>query len=41
MSPIPTETLDTRFSTVIGFDDEAASRQATAIIKKAVKKIEK
>ena len=35
------QVVDTRFSAVMGFEDEAASTQATALIKKAVKKIEK
>ena len=35
------QVIDTRFSAVMGFEDEAASKQATTLIKKAVKKIEK
>ena len=35
------QVIDTRFSAVMGFEDEAASKQATALIKKAVKKIAK
>ena len=35
------QVIDTRFSAVMGFEDEAASKLATTIIKKAVKKIEK
>jgi hypothetical protein len=35
------QVIDTHFSAVMGFDDEAASTQATTLIKKAVKKIEK
>jgi hypothetical protein len=35
------QVVDTRFSAVMGFEDEAASKQATALIKKAVKKLEK
>ncbi|MGO9115010.1 MAG: hypothetical protein ACLP9L_37845 [Thermoguttaceae bacterium] len=35
------QVIDARFSAVMGFQDEEASKQATAIIKKAVKKIEK
>ena len=35
------QVVDTRFSAVMGFEDEAASKQATTLIKKAVKKIEK
>ncbi|MGO9110243.1 MAG: hypothetical protein ACLP9L_13540 [Thermoguttaceae bacterium] len=35
------QVIDTRFSAVIGFEDEAAAKQATVLIKKAVKKIEK
>ena len=35
------QVIDTRFSAVMGFEDEEASKQATAMIKKAVKKIEK
>jgi hypothetical protein len=35
------QVIDTRFSAVMGFADEATSKKATAIIKKAVKKIEK
>ena len=35
------QVIGAQFSTVMGFADEAASKQATAIIKKAVKKIEK
>ncbi len=35
------QVIDKRFSAVMGFDDEAASKQATALIKKAVKGIER
>jgi len=35
------QVIDARFSAVIGFASEAASKQATTLIKKAVKKIEK
>ena len=35
------QVVDARFSAVMGFEDEVASTQATALIKKAVKKIEK
>jgi hypothetical protein len=35
------QVVDTRFSAVIGFEDEPASEQAVAIIKKAIKKLEK
>jgi hypothetical protein len=35
------QVVDTRFSAVMGFEDEAASKQATTLIKRAVKKIEK
>ena len=35
------QVIGTRFSAVMGFEDEAASKQATTLIKKAVKKIEK
>ena len=35
------QVIDARFSAVMGFEDEAASKQATTLIKKAVKKIEK
>ena len=35
------QVIDTRFSVVMGFADEAASKQATTLIKKVVKKIEK
>jgi hypothetical protein len=35
------QVIDARFSAVMGFDDEAASKQATTLIKKAVKRIEK
>ena len=35
------QVVDARFSAVVGFGDEAASKQATALIKKAVKKLEK
>jgi hypothetical protein len=35
------QVVDTRFSAVIGFEDEPASLRAVAIIKKAVKKMEK
>ena len=35
------QVVDARFSAVMGFDDEAASKQATMLIKKAVKNIEK
>jgi hypothetical protein len=35
------QVLDDRFSAVMGFDDEAASKQATTLIKKAVKQVEK
>ena len=35
------QVIDTRFSAVMGFEDEAASKQATTLIKKAVKAIEK
>ncbi len=34
------QVIDAQFSAVMGFDDEAASKQATTLIKKAVKKIE-
>ena len=35
------QVIDARFSAVMGFEDEAASKQATTLIKKAVKEIEK
>ena len=35
------QVIDTRFSAVMGFEEEEASKQATALIKKAVKKFEK
>ena len=35
------QVVDKRYSAVMGFGDEAASKQATTLIKKAVKKIEK
>ena len=35
------QVIDARFSAVMGFDDEAASKQATTAIKEAVKAIEK
>ena len=35
------QVIDARFSAVIGFEEEEASKQATTLIKKAVKKIEK
>jgi hypothetical protein len=35
------QVIDSRFSAVMGFEDEAASKQATTIIKKAVRTIEK
>ena len=35
------QVIDTRFSAVIGFEEEEASKQATTLIKMAVKKIEK
>jgi hypothetical protein len=35
------QVIDKHFSAVMGFEDEAASKQATTLIKKAVKKIEK
>jgi hypothetical protein len=35
------QVINARFSAVMGFDDEAASKQATTLIKRAVKKIEK
>jgi hypothetical protein len=35
------QVIDARFSAVMGFEDEAASKQATALIKKAVKGLEK
>ncbi len=35
------QVIDTRFSAVMGFEDEPASQQATTIIKKAIKKMEK
>jgi len=35
------QVVDARFSAVMGFEDEAVSKQATTLIKKAVKKIEK
>ena len=35
------QVIDTRFSAVMGFEDEAASKQATMLIKKAVRRIEK
>lgn len=35
------QVIDTRFSAVMGFADEAAAKQATALIKKAATKIEK
>ena len=35
------QVIDTRFSAVIGFASEAASKQATLLIKKAVKLVEK
>jgi hypothetical protein len=35
------QVVDARFSTVMGFEDEAASKQATTLIKKAVKKTKK
>jgi hypothetical protein len=33
------QVIDARFSAVMGFEDEAASKQATTLIKKAVKKL--
>ena len=33
------QVIDARFSAVMGFEDEAASKQATTLIKKAVKKV--
>jgi hypothetical protein len=33
------QVIDARFSAVMGFEDEPASQQATALIKKAVKKV--
>lgn len=35
------QVIDTRFSVIMGFEDEGESKQATALIKKAIKKIEK
>ena len=35
------QVVDARFSAVMGFEDEATSKHATTLIKKAVKKIEK
>jgi len=35
------QVINKRFSAVMGFEDEAASKHATTLIKKAVKKIEK
>ena len=35
------QVIDTRFSAVMGFEDEEASKQATTVIKKAVKRFEK
>ena len=35
------QVIDAQFSAVIGFEDDAASKQAAVLIKKAVKKIEK
>jgi len=35
------QVIDTRFSAVMGFADEAAAKRATALIKKAAKTIEK
>ncbi len=35
------QVVDTRFSVVIGFEEEEASKQATTVIKKAVKRFEK
>ena len=35
------QVIDRHFSAVMGFDDEAASKQATTLIKKAVKNSEK
>jgi hypothetical protein len=35
------QVIDTRFSAVMGFADEAASKQATALITKAAKTLEK
>jgi hypothetical protein len=35
------QVIDKRFSAVMGFEDEAASEQATKLIKKAVKKAKK
>jgi predicted amino acid-binding ACT domain protein len=35
------QVVDRRFSAVIGFENAAAVRRATAIIKKAVKSVEK
>ena len=35
------QVIDTRFAAVMGFEEEEASQQAPAIIKKAIKKIEK
>ena len=34
------QVVGAQFSAVMGFDDEAASKQATALIKKAIKKLE-
>jgi hypothetical protein len=35
------QVIENRFSAVVGFEDEDASKQATVLIKKAVKKMEK
>jgi hypothetical protein len=35
------QVIGASFSAVMGFNDEAASKQATTLIKKAVKKLEK
>ena len=35
------QVIGTQFSAVMGFEDEEESKEATTIIKKAVKKIEK
>jgi hypothetical protein len=35
------QVIDSRFSAVIGFEDEPASKEASAIIKKAIRKFEK
>jgi hypothetical protein len=35
------QVVDARFSAVMGFEDESASKQATTLIKKAVRAIEK